>query len=115
MLANLFTAVEMANSSVPATAPADFQAGIFMGYYKQNVQSNMRTCYGEDQKSADAADQLIADIKAKDWAGIQAMIKEFTADVKPKVDNCDATDPLVHSMYDNEADTVEDAKNDPDW
>ena len=43
------------------------------------------------------------------------MIKEFTADVKPKVDNCDSTDPLVHSMYDNEADTVEDAKNDPDW
>ena len=115
MLSQLFTAVEMANSTVPATAPADVQAGLFMGYYNQNVQSNMRTCFGEDQKAADAADQLIADIKAKDFKAVQALIKEFVSDVKPRVDNCDSVDQLVHSMYDNEADTVEDAKNDPDW
>ena len=114
MLANVFAAVEMAaNSTVPATAPADFQAGVFMGYYEQDVHDNITKCFGEDQKAADLIDQMIADVKAKDWKDIQTVAKSLAAEIKPHSDNCSSTDPLVKSMYDNEEATAKAAEADP--
>ena len=110
--ANGYSAV---NSSVPAIAPADFQAGLLFGYYGQDVKADMEACFGEDQTLADETDTIIQDIENKDWANIQAEIKKFTADVKPRVDNCDDKSPVINSMYHNEEDTVKAVKNDPDW
>ena len=103
------------NASVPAIAPADFQAGVFKGYYGQDVKADMESCFGEDQHMADSIDDFITAIKAKDWTTVESTIKEFTPEVKPHVDNCDDTSPIINSMYHNQEATVEAAKNDPDW
>ena len=103
------------NSSRNPMDPSDLQAGLFFAYYGNDVKDAMQTCFGADQKAADTADEMIADIKAKDVSAIKQLIQDFTADIKPRVDNCDATNPLIHSMYDNQSDTIKAVQNDPDW
>ena len=111
----LATVMETVNTDLPPTAVADFQAGVFTEYYGQDVKSNMETCFGPDQEISDASDEFIRDLQNHDWKAAAAIPQSFIPSTKPKVDNCDATDPLVHSMYDNQADTIKAVKNDPDW
>ena len=107
--------LEAVNGNADPMGPADFQAGVFNTYYGQDVKDKMETCFGEDQEIADATDEFIKDLENRDWKDAIAIPKSFIPSTKPKVDNCDATDPLVHSMYDNQADTIKAVKNDPDW
>ena len=105
----------MSVASTDPMAPSDLQAGVFFAYYGNEVKDAMQTCFGADQKAADSADELIQDVKNKDFDAIKQLITDFYSDIKPRVDNCDATNPLIHSMYDNQADTWKAVKEDPDW
>ena len=116
MLALTAFAIKAANGDVPAIAPADFQAGLLMGYYGVDVKTDMETCFGEDQEIADATDAFIAALKAKDWTQVENTIKEFIPKTEDRVKACETDQySTIHHMYDNQSDTVKAAKADPDW
>ena len=64
------------NGTVPATAPADFQAGVFMGFAGTDVRTLINECFIPDQKIADDTDAFIAAIKAKEWSTVKGIFAD---------------------------------------
>ena len=110
-------AFAMENSTVPATAPADFQAGLFNGYNGADLRTAVNACFKPDQKMADDTDAFIAAIKAKEWSTVMGTIKGDEAMALDDADAC-VNDPQyvdVHDAYYLQQDQVEAAHADPDW
>ena len=115
MLAAFAFAAE--NSGVPATAPADFQAGVFMGYNGTDLRTAMNACFLPDQKIADDTDAFIAAIEAHDWSTVMGTIKGDEPAALEDADKC-INDPAyvdVYDAYHAQQDNVEAAMADPDW
>merc|ERR1712160_58304 len=75
MLAIAAFAIQAADSAVPATAPADFTAGVINGFNPSvDVHAAMMVCFTPDQKMADDTGAFIAAIKAKDFSTIKTFI-----------------------------------------
>ena len=119
MLAIAAFAIQAADAAVPATAPADFTAGVINGFNPSvDVHAAMMVCFTPDQKMADDTNAFIAAIKAKDFS----TIKTFIATDEPMalVDTalCMSGDPryaAIEKAYDFQSDIVKLAMADPDW
>ena len=104
-------------NTIPATATADFQAGVFFGFDGTDVRTLINECFKPDQKLADETDAFIAAIKAKEWSTVMDTIKGDEAEAQDDAMVC-TTDPKyidVSDAYDNQVHTVERAMDDPDW
>ena len=110
-------AIQAVNTTVPDTAPADFQAGFFMGFNNDDVHDHLRACWIPDQHMADSCDAFIAAIEAKNWSTVESTIKEFTPEVMTDVQPCkdDAQYQDVMDAYDNQEHIIKAARADPDW
>ena len=62
-------------NSVPATAPADFQAGVLFGFSGKDLRTQVNACFAPDQKIADDTDAFIAAIEAKDIGSIKSIVE----------------------------------------
>ena len=109
MLAAAAYAMNLAEeNTIPASATADFQAGVFFGFDGTDVRTLINECFKPDQKIADDTDAFIAAIKAKDWANVKGI---FAADRPQALDDASpcTTDPKyidVSDAYDNQVHTV---------
>ena len=75
MLAAAAFAMNFAETnSVPATAPADFQAGVLNGFSGKDLRAQVNACFAPDQKIADDTDAFIAALEAKDLDSIKSII-----------------------------------------
>ena len=110
-------AIQAVNTTVPDTAPADFQAGFFMGFNNADVRALLGECWIPDQHMADSCDAFIAAIEAKNWSTVTSTIKEFTPEVLTDVQPCKDDDKYkpVMDQYDNQEHILRDARHDPDW
>ena len=110
-------AIQAVNTTVPDTAPADFQAGFFNGFNNATVWDHLRACWVPDQHMADSCDAFIGAIEKKDWKTVTSTIKEFTPEVMTDVQPCKDDDKYkdVMDQYDNQEDILKAARHDPDW
>ena len=117
MQAAVFAMQAIDNGTVPDTAPADFQAGFFMGFNNVDVRALLSECWIPDQHMADSCNSFIASIEAKDWKTVESTIQEFVPEVETDVQPCKDDDKykLVMDQYDNQSDMLKRAKADPDW
>ena len=105
------------NGTVPATAPATFQAGVYFGYSGKDERALIEECFAPDQKIADDTNDFIAAIKTKDFGSIKDIVAGDEAIAIKDADKC-MTDPkyqVVHDAYYYQQDIVEKAMADPDW
>merc|ERR1712060_662050 len=105
------------NSSVPATAPADFQAGVLDAMFGTDLKAQMNECFIPDQKLADNTTALIADVEAKNWTDALTLVKQFEQEALVDAAPCES-DPKyqdVNDAYYQQQDLVETAMADPDW
>ena len=72
-------AIQAVNTTVPDTAPADFQAGFFMGFNNADVRDLLGECWIPDQHMADSCDAFIAAIEAKNWSTVTSTISSRVA------------------------------------
>ena len=116
MIEAAFDAIMMANGTVPATAPATFQAGVYNGFTGKDLRSQWEACFPADQKLADATDGLIKAVEAKDLDALKALYTEFHDQVEGDIAPCEAGDyPEVDDAYHDQGDLVSAAKSDPNW
>ena len=117
MQAAIFAMQAIDNTTVPDTAPADFQAGFFKGFNNANVRDLLGECWIPDQHMADLCDAFIAAIEKKDWATVLSTMKEFTLEIKTDVQPCkdDTKYQPVMDEFDNQEHILRAAKADPDW
>ena len=110
MLAAAAYAMNLAEeNTIPASATADFQAGVFFGFDGTDVRTLINECFKPDQKLADETDAFIAAIKAKEWSTVMDTIKGDEAEAQDDAMVC-TTDPKyidVSDAYDNQVNTVE--------
>ena len=59
MLAVLAEALQMAENTVPDTAVAEFQAGVFNTAFGVDVRDDINKCFKPDQNLADNTDAFI--------------------------------------------------------
>ena len=76
------------NSTVPPTAVADFQAGVFNTAFGVDVRTDINKCFKPDQELADNTAAFIAALEDKDWSTVAATIKKFTPEVEADADVC---------------------------
>ena len=117
MLAAAAFAIYEAENTVPATAPADFQAGVFNTFLGEDLRSQLNACFTPDQDLADHTDAFIAAIKARDIDTVKETIKELEPEAVKDAGACH-TDPqykAVDDAYTAQEKVVVAAKNDPDW
>ena len=117
MLAAAAYALNMAENSVPASADAQFQAGLFMGFMDVDIRAQMVECFVPDQKLADDTDAFIAAIKERDLDTIKRIVKEDEPLALKDTETC-TNDPKykdVKAAYDYQIAVVKKAKADPDW
>ena len=81
-------AIQAVNTTVPDTAPADFQAGVMNGFNGANVWTPMRECWKPDQHMADSCDAFITAIEKKDWSTVKSTIQEFVPEVEVDIADC---------------------------
>lgn len=62
------------NDNVPASAPADWQAGVLDAMFGTDLRAQMNECFIPDQELADNTTALIADLDAKDWEAAKELI-----------------------------------------
>ena len=110
-------AIQAVNTTVPNTAPADFQAGFFNGFNNATVWDHLRACWVPDQHMADSCDAFIGAIEKKDWKTVTSTIKEFTPEVMTDVQPCKDDDQYkdVMDQYDYQEKVLKAARHDPDW
>ena len=117
MLAAVAFAINAAENAVPATAPADFQAGVFNTFLGEDLKAQFEACFAPDQALADQADAFIAAIKEKDWATVKSTVVALEPEAVTDAHTCH-TDPqykAVDDAYNSQEAVVKAAKNDPDW
>lgn len=117
MLTAAAYAIYIAENSVPATAPATFQAGVYNGFTGKDIRAEMAACFIPDQKLADETGALITALKAKDFGTIKTIVTSFEAEALVDAAPC-MNDPkyvAVHDAYMGQQDLVEAAMADPDW
>ena len=117
MLAAVAFAINAAENGVPATAPADFQAGVFNTFLGADLKSQFDACFTPDQALADQTDAFIAAIKEKDWATVKSTVVALEPEAVTDAHTCH-TDPQykdVDAAYNAQELVVKNAKNDPDW
>ena len=105
------------NTTVPATAPADFQAGVFNTLNGTDLRAMMSVCFKQDQALADQTGAFIAAIEAKDWATVKTTVVTLEPEALADAAVCE-NDPkyaAVYAEYEYQQDLVKKAKNDPDW
>ena len=105
------------NDTVPATAPADFQAGLMNGFNGANVWTPLRECWIADQHMADSCNSFITSIEKKDWSTVESTIKEFIPEVEVDIEPCKDDDkykPVMDQYYLHQH-TIAAARKDPDW
>lgn len=115
--AAVFAIYEAENSTVPATAPADFQAGVFNTFLGEDLKSQFDACFTPDQALADQTDAFIAAIKDRDWATVKSTVEKLEPEAVQDANTCH-TDPqykAVDDAYNTQGKVVKAAKNDPDW
>ena len=76
------------NATVPDTAVADFQAGVFNTAFGVDVRTMTNACFTPDQAMADDTDAFIQDLKNHDWSDVEATVKKFTPEVEADADVC---------------------------
>ena len=105
------------NGTVPDTAPADFQAGLMNGFNGKDVRALLSECWIKDQHMADSCDSFISSIEKKDWATVEATIKQFVPEVEVDIEPCkdDQKYRPVMDQYYLHQHTVSAARKDPDW
>ena len=105
------------NGTVPATAPAEFQAGVFNTAFNVDVRTQINACFKPDQEMADSTDAFIKALEDKDWAQVAATIKKFVPSAEADASVChnDDTYQIVDDQYDREEAIVKAVKADPDW
>jgi hypothetical protein len=105
------------NATVPATAVADFQAGVFNTAFGVDVRTQINACFTPDQKLADNTNAFIAALEDKDWSTVMSTVKEFLPEVETDAHVChtDPTYQAVDDQWDHEEAIVKAAKADPDW
>ena len=104
-------------NSVPATAPADFQAGVLFGFSGKDLRTQVNACFAPDQKIADDTDAFIAAIEAKDIGSIKSIVEGDEKLAIADASTC-MTDPQyaeVAKAYNYQIDLVTRAVADPDW
>ena len=119
MLAAFAYAVNITDSTVPATAPADFQAGAFSTFLNNGVdyKTQLDACFTPDQNLADHTDAFIQALKDKDWATVKSTVTELEPEAIQDANTCH-TDPQykqVDDAYSYQEKVVKDARADPDW
>ena len=117
MLSAAAFAIAMAENSVPATAPATFQAGVYNGFTGLDVRAEIEACFTPDQKIADDTGALIEAIKTKSFGDIKSIV---TADEPLAIKDAAPcmSDPkyvTVKNAYEAQQDLVKAAMADPDW
>jgi len=118
MLAIVAEAMQMEeNTTVPTTAPIDFQAGVFNTAFGVDVRADINKCFKQDQKLADSTNAFIAALEAKDWSTVMSTVKQFTPEVEADADVChnDPTYQNVDDQWDHEECIVKNFRADPDW
>ena len=118
MLAVVAEALVIAeNATVPDTAVADFQAGVFNTAFGVDVRTDINKCFKPDQELADNTNAFIAALEDKDWATVVATVKKFTPEVEADADVChnDPTYQNVDDQWDHEEAIVKAFRADPDW
>ena len=105
------------NATVPATAVADFQAGVFNTAFGVDVRTDINACFKPDQTLADNTNAFIAALEAKDWSTVASTVKKFTPEVEADADVChnDPTYQNVDDQWDHEEAIVKAFRADPDW
>ena len=107
---------ELANGTVPDTAPADWQAGVLDAMYGTDLKADLEACFVKDQDLADNADAFIAAVEQKDLETIKATIKKFTPQVKEDIKPCETPQYQdVHDRYNDEEHLVQAIHADPDY
>mmetsp|Transcript_7270 Transcript_7270/g.10221 ORF Transcript_7270/g.10221 Transcript_7270/m.10221 type:complete len:176 (+) Transcript_7270:44-571(+) len=118
MLAAAVFAIYEAENAVPATAPADFTAGVINGFNSDiDVHALMMECFTPDQEMADETDALIQALKDKKFDEVKDIVMKFEPKAIADTSKC-MTDPKyadIKAAYENQAALVEKVKNDPDW
>jgi len=109
--------VEAENATVPATAPADFQAGVFNTAFGVDVRTDINACFTPDQNLADHTTAFIAALEAKDWKTVASTVKELEPEAVTDAKTChdDPKYANVEANYSKEQDTVKAFRADPDW
>ena len=104
-------------NSVPATAPAQFQAGVYNGFTGQDLREQILGCFKPDQDLADDTNGLIKAIEDKNFSAIKDLVEGDEDEALVDVDDClndpDYTDVANAYMY--QILLVEKAMADPDW
>ena len=105
------------NATVPATAVADFQAGVFNTAFGVDVRTDINACFTPDQKLADNTNAFIAALEDKDWSTVVSTVKEFLPEVEADASVChhDPTYQNVDDQWDHEEAIVKAFRADPDW
>lgn len=105
------------DSGVPATAPADFQAGVLDAMFGTDLRAQMNECFLPDQTLADNTTALIADITDKDWSAALDLVKQFEAEALTDAAPCENNPQYqdVNDAYHEQQDLVKTAMADPDW
>ena len=105
------------NGTVPATAVADFQAGVFNTAFGVDVRTDINACFKPDQNLADNTNAFIAALEDKDWSTVAATVKKFVPEVEADADVChnDPTYQNVDDQWDHEEAIVKAFRADPDW
>lgn len=117
LAAAAFAFYEAENSTVPADAPAQFQAGVIMGYKNEDVRALMLECFKPDQAMADETDAFFAALKSRDFS----QIKDIIAQMEPKAISdasvCHTDDKYqqIDDFYSFQENLVKAAEADPDW
>ena len=117
MLSAAAYAIYTAENSVPATAPALFQAGVFNGFTGGDIRADILACFIPDQKLADETDAFIAAIKDKDFDNIKSIVAAFEPQALVDAAPC-MSNPAYKSVSDayyGQQDLVVAAMADPDW
>jgi hypothetical protein len=117
MLSAAAFAIHYAENAVPATAPADFQAGVLFGYSGKDLRTQVNACFAPDQKLADDTAGFIAAIEAKDFDQIKSIVAGDEKLAIADADTC-MKDPQyaeVANAYNHQIDLVTKAVADPDW
>ena len=114
MLAAFVFAQNAVANSAPATAPAEFQAGVFKAMFNVDIKDDLAECFTPDQELSDHIDTFIKDLAAKDYKSLVELVKEdeemIRKDGAPCLDN-----PNVASAYKQQRDLEKKAESDPDW
>ena len=117
MLAVAAFAIQAAENSVPASADALLQAGLFYGFMGVDIRSQIIECFIPDQQLADDSDAFIAAVKAKDFATVKSIVTKDSQRAQDDAAPCMSNPKYqaVADAYNYQIAVAEKAKNDPDW